>query len=40
MIPIDPLLVYITAIAVENAVIISINIARHDPGCILREQER
>jgi len=39
MISIDRLL-YITALAVENAVTISLNIARHDPECNLKEQDR
>jgi hypothetical protein len=39
MISMDPLL-YIKALAVENAVTISLNIARHDPGCILKGHER
>jgi hypothetical protein len=39
MIAIDPLL-YITALAVEYAVTISLNIVRHDPGYILKEPER
>jgi hypothetical protein len=39
MIAIDPL-IYIIALAVEYAVTMSLNFARHDPGYILTEPER